>query len=289
MTNLIQPSNSITPLFYSGVPDMTGDDNDALSFDVVDFANMCIEAVYVIDFVKRKFHFVGCHDFFLCGHSVDEVMSLGYDFYSEIIPSKDLPLMENIHAAILQRLQTMDHPEAINYFSFSIHIRNGSKYVMAYHKIKPVFVHGHLRYGICLLVNSVMKRSGHLCAYYFDNTVYDEYKPSIGRWLRHKVQLLTDREKDVLILAKQGKSHKEIADTLSITHQSVRNILTSLYNKFNVNSTMQAVIYATNRRLVYSASKCSNFQEMGLPPTYKRKLSKQVESQYKNRNSVHLY
>jgi len=268
---MLQPSESITPQFFAGVPGITGDESDnTLPLGIYDFSNMCIEAVYVIDFLKRGFHFVGCHDLFLCGHTVTEAMTLGYDFFPLIVCPKDMPLLINMHAAILQRLQSLAHPEAVNYFSFFIRIRNGTKFLMAYQKIKPVFINGQLRYGICIMASSVMQRSGHLCAYYFDNTAFDEYMPCKNRWVRHKIKPLSDREKDVLQLAKQGLVMKEIADQLSISPHSVRNILASLYLKFSVNGMMQAVIFATNHRLMFTSKKCANFQELGLPPVCQR-------------------
>jgi DNA-binding CsgD family transcriptional regulator len=267
----IHPPESITPQFYSDAPEITGNDSiDALPFGIYDFSSICIEAVYVIDFLKQNFQFVGQHDFFLCGYTVTEAMALGYDFYTRIVHPKDLPLLVNMHNAILNRLQSLDHPEAINYFSFFIRLKSGTKHLMAYHKLKPVFVDGQLRYGICILASSVLQRPGHLCAYYFDNTAFDEYKPSRDKWIRHKIKKLSAREQDVLQLAKQGKLHKEIADALEISPNSVRNTLASLYLKFSINGMMQAVVYATNHRLLFTAKKCSTYQELGLPPEYKR-------------------
>ena len=42
-------------------------------FNLHDFSTMCMEASYVIDFLKGGFQYVADRDFFLCGHSVDDV------------------------------------------------------------------------------------------------------------------------------------------------------------------------------------------------------------------------
>jgi hypothetical protein len=105
MTNSIQSTDSVTSRFYKNVPIIVGDENDDnFPFELESFASMCIEAVYVIDFRKRCFCYVADHDFFLCGHGVDEAMASGYEFYSEVIHREDLPLLETMHSAILQRL-----------------------------------------------------------------------------------------------------------------------------------------------------------------------------------------
>ena len=60
-----------------------------------------------------------------------------------------------------------------------------------------------------------------------------EYKPSAER------ALLTKREGELLTLFKQGLSTKEIAWHLNISHNTVRNIKSKLFEKFNVNNTIE--------------------------------------------------
>ena len=51
-------------------------------------------------------------------------------------------------------------------------------------------------------------------------------------------------------VAKQELTGKEIADIISISYQDLRNILTSIYRKFNVRTRKQAEIFANNHRIV---------------------------------------
>jgi DNA-binding NarL/FixJ family response regulator len=55
---------------------------------------------------------------------------------------------------------------------------------------------------------------------------------------------LSDREMEVLSCVVKGKSNKEIAVVLSISHQTVKNHVTSILRKFNVDDRTQAVVYA---------------------------------------------
>jgi DNA-binding CsgD family transcriptional regulator len=60
-----------------------------------------------------------------------------------------------------------------------------------------------------------------------------EYKPSaIGK-------RLSNRENDVVRLIKQGFTTKEIAWHLSLSHNTVRNIKSKMFAKFNVNNTIE--------------------------------------------------
>lgn len=61
---------------------------------------------------------------------------------------------------------------------------------------------------------------------------------------------LTERELEVLLAAAQGLRNKEIARDLGITERTVKAHLTSVYNKFGVDSRAAAVAVAAQRDLL---------------------------------------
>jgi len=58
---------------------------------------------------------------------------------------------------------------------------------------------------------------------------------------------LSDREMEVLSCVVRGMSNKEIATLLGISHQTVKNHVTSILRKFSVEDRTQAVVYALQR------------------------------------------
>ena len=58
---------------------------------------------------------------------------------------------------------------------------------------------------------------------------------------------LSDREMEVLACVVRGMSNKEIASLLGISHQTVKNHVTSILRKFGVEDRTQAVVYALKR------------------------------------------
>jgi DNA-binding NarL/FixJ family response regulator len=58
---------------------------------------------------------------------------------------------------------------------------------------------------------------------------------------------LSEREMEVLNCVVQGMSNKEIASALGISHQTVKNHVTSILRKFGVDDRTQAVVYALRR------------------------------------------
>ena len=61
---------------------------------------------------------------------------------------------------------------------------------------------------------------------------------------------LTPKEKEILDYMAQGYLNKQIADTLSVNEQTIKNHVTSILRKLNVNARTQAVIVAIKKGLV---------------------------------------
>lgn len=72
---------------------------------------------------------------------------------------------------------------------------------------------------------------------------------------------LSDREMEVLSCVVRGMSNKEIATLLGISHQTVKNHVTSILRKFGVEDRTQAVVYALKRGWVKLQSAQEKSQE----------------------------
>lgn len=64
------------------------------------------------------------------------------------------------------------------------------------------------------------------------------------------LELLTDREHDILELLAQGADNNKIAKTLHISEKTVRNRLSGIFNKLHVNNRTQAALYAMKGKIV---------------------------------------
>jgi len=61
---------------------------------------------------------------------------------------------------------------------------------------------------------------------------------------------LTDRETEVLKLLSKGMLNKEIANVLFISEKTVKNHISSIFRKLNVQDRTQAAVYAIKNRIV---------------------------------------
>lgn len=68
--------------------------------------------------------------------------------------------------------------------------------------------------------------------------------------MAHVTNALTDREKQVVDLICKGMKNKEIGEQLFITETTVRHHLTSVFNKLEITSRLELVIYAFKNHLV---------------------------------------
>jgi DNA-binding NarL/FixJ family response regulator len=59
----------------------------------------------------------------------------------------------------------------------------------------------------------------------------------------NKLNSLTEREKDVLLLVVQGANNKEIAEKLVLSEVTVKGHISKILKKLNVNSRIQAVLH----------------------------------------------
>ena len=245
-------------------------DDDHLPFGLEDFASMCNEAIYVIDFRKRCFRFVSRNCFFLCDNSAEEVFLMGYDYFQKVIHNEDFKLFAEMRAAILSRLHGVADLGEINYFSFTVRIKNRSKYMMGFHKLKPVFVDGQVRFGVCLLSSSTLRKRGHLRLHYNNGMDIEEYLPINGKWSKTTMPRLTKREQEIIRLAKLGKKRTEIAEKLHISRHTLRNTKASLFTKLNVTSMMQAISYVVEHQLLFTSQALANGQILATQAVHKR-------------------
>lgn len=67
---------------------------------------------------------------------------------------------------------------------------------------------------------------------------------------RDKIELLTKREREVLIQVANGMFNKEIADSLLISERTVKNHISSIFKKIEVSDRTQAAVFAIRNNLI---------------------------------------
>jgi DNA-binding NarL/FixJ family response regulator len=66
---------------------------------------------------------------------------------------------------------------------------------------------------------------------------------------RRPADTLTSRERMIISYLVQGRRNREIGQQLSITEQTVKNHLRSIYDKVGVSDRLELVLYAIHQRI----------------------------------------
>ena len=131
-------------------------------------------------------------------------------------------------------------PEEHHMYRIGLHYRfkrQDGQFIYLYdEKATPAFKPGNLYYGLFRDVTNERVFTGVKAEVYKQEITVSkiqEYKPSASR------NPLSKREKELVTLIKQGLSTKEIAWSLNISHNTVRNIKSKLFEKYNVSNSIE--------------------------------------------------
>lgn len=228
-------------------------ENRSIIFDLV--SSMISDLLFVFDFAGKSFIYNILKNDLLSFSHTD--VALDYEYLKNIVYPKDRDFLEDVFNVITASLNNkILLIDTIGYFSFLLRLntRLSSKgkysYFMTYVKLKPIWEYGQLKYGICLLSSSVIRKQDNQIFVYYKSKEYSIYSFRTNEWEHFSFSPLTNRQNEMLMWAQQGFSMKETALKMNISDKTVENIRSSLFEKFGVSSIEQAIQYASNRRLI---------------------------------------
>jgi two-component system, NarL family, nitrate/nitrite response regulator NarL len=103
-----------------------------------------------------------------------------------------------------------------------------------------------------LLVKSIQRVHGG--EIWLDNRIMAEvmkaFAKASGNGPRKDKPLLSDREKEIVLLVAQGYRNKQIGGKLFISEQTVKNHLHNIFDKLGVSDRLELALYAIHHRLI---------------------------------------
>lgn len=220
-------------------------------------SSMLTETLVIFDFVQKEIRYMSNNNLILYDSVQEPPKEINYDFFKQGIHQEDISFWGDIHDIILNSLDNDELVvDQINYFSFLLRVKimlsySGlCDYAMVYVKLKPQWLNEQLRYGICLLSASVIrKQSNRLCVHY-KNLDYLDYSFKTKKWKHYQFDPLSKRQKEMLLWAQHGLSLKETAVKMNVSDKTIESMRCRLFEKLGVNTIEQAIQYASNRRLI---------------------------------------
>lgn len=204
---------------------------------------MIPSSLFVLDMVQKRFCYIKPDDLFLCGHSMEEAMTLGYDFFSKIIHPEDLPLWKSFLGNLSRTLQE-NSDEWSDYFGlfrllpkYPFITKSLERY--SYHRLIPVRKESGHYYLIGIVSDSKCKKIG--C--YRNGAsrfIYQAYNPKKRGWHIQQIPLLSRRELEILAIATGEQDLHFIAEKLCLSYYTIRSHVSSIKRKLKVQDLREA-------------------------------------------------
>ena len=217
------------------------------------FANTTYQSVYIIDYFRKNFLYVSPNPLFLCGMSAEAVKGLGYQFYIDHVPAKEVDMLLEINKAGFSFINDVPLEEKSKYtISYDFHLVNGREKILINHKLTALACQSDGAVWLSLAVVSLSTHSdaGHITMHCQDKSEYWEYDLDFHCWEKRTAPILNETEKEILTLSMQGLTITSIAERIHRAVDSVKSARRRLFEKLEVNNISEAISYATNYKLL---------------------------------------
>lgn len=222
---------------------------------VVDaFARTTYNSIYIIDYEKKGFEYVSSNPLFLCGHSSEEVKEMGYEFYFKYVPKEDLDLLLKINTVGFDLYEQVPVEERKDYtisYDFLLKSEDGNK-ILINQKLTPLFLteEGKLWKAICIISLSHGKQSGNIKVFKKGDHKVLKYNLSKDYWETSDQIVLSEREKEIIQLSIRGYTINNIAEKIHLSPDTIKFHRKKLFEKLGVANISEAIVFATNNRLL---------------------------------------
>ncbi|CAA0163304.1 putative transcriptional regulator [Tenacibaculum maritimum] len=218
------------------------------------FARTTYKSIYVIDYQKKGFEFVSENPLFLCGHTPEEVKEMGYLFYFNYVIPEDIELLLRINTVGFDFYEQIPIKERIDYsISYDFHLKNQEgKVFLINQKLTPLFLtnEGKIWKAICIISLSNEQNSGNIRISKKGENKTFKYDLQGDFWKTEERIGLSKREKEILRYSVRGFTINEMAVPMCVSPDTVKFHRRKLFDKLDVTNISEAIVYATNNKLI---------------------------------------
>ncbi|RLK07692.1 response regulator transcription factor [Tenacibaculum discolor] len=218
------------------------------------FARTTYKSIYVIDYQKKGFEYVSENPLFLCGHTPKEVEEMGYLFYFNYVISEDVELLLKINTIGFDFYDKIPLKERIAHsisYDFQLKNQEGKSFLIN-HKLTPIFLteEGKIWKAICIISLSNEQNSGNIkISKKGENKIF-KYDLNGNYWKTEEKIELSKREKEILRFSVRGYTINEMSEPICVSPDTVKFHRKKLFEKLGVTNISEAIVYATNNKLI---------------------------------------
>ncbi|ROI10084.1 LuxR family transcriptional regulator [Chryseobacterium sp. H3056] len=210
-------------------------------------------SMYVIDYQLKNFEYVSDNPFFLCGHTPEEVMELGYAFYFRYVSEEDVEMLVKVNEIGFSFFSRIPVEDRKNYsISYDFHLLDHGEKILVNHKLTPIFMtdEGKIWKALCVVSLSSSASAGNIILSKTGGDSFRELDLATGIWIIVDKEKLTDRELQILRLHAQGLTINEISNRMFIAVDTVKFHRRKLFERLQVRNIAEALAYVKNKKLL---------------------------------------
>ncbi|MFI3296234.1 MAG: LuxR C-terminal-related transcriptional regulator [bacterium] len=217
------------------------------------FARSTYKYVYMIDYYKKDFMYISNNLLNTLNLRLEQIKEVGYNIFSNFIPEDEQEMILEINNARVEFFKSQpveDHKEWI--LTYDTHIISGKHKRLVNHTITPIYLtkDGDMWIALCTIALSPNNEPGNIIMRKVDSNTYYEYSLSTHKWNEKRIAVLSQEEKDVLILSTQGYTMTEISEKMCKSVDTIKSYKRKIFTKLNVNNISEAIGNATNYKLL---------------------------------------
>ena len=217
------------------------------------FSRITYETIYVIDYFKMGFDYASENPLFLCGHSAQEFLEMGYEFYEKYVEEDDLAILTTINEYAFQFFEKLPVEDRKLYtISYDLKLINRDKPIFVHQKITPIFLteKGRIWKAICVVSLSMNQDSGNVTITKHGSEKIWHFDLATKKWEESKKESLNEREKQILHFSAQNFSIKEISEKLFLSADTIKFHRRKIFEKLDVSNISEALAFATANKLL---------------------------------------
>ena len=209
-------------------------------------------SLYIFDYIEKKFVYISENNKITCGYSVDEIESMGVDFFRIILYGDDMETFTKINDFGLNLFfNKLELSERCNYWaSYDLRVVTKENEIHLYNfRFSPLVVDadGNLVLAMVQVDASTNKKPGNFLIYSINEHKFFEYNFEKDRLIPLKQRLLNNNEKKVLNLLARGLTINKVGNELSFDSNTMDYYNRSIISKLKVLNMKEAVFLYAKR------------------------------------------
>ena len=213
------------------------------------------KSIFIVDLIKRNFLYVSSNPLFLCGLPASEVLKKGYRHFFDQVDRKEVQMIRRATKTSLKFIQEMDISNRMKYkVSYDYKLRHiiSQEDVLVNQQVTPLKLtdDGDVWLALCSVALSPQQEVGNITITCQDSPPKWVLESGRNRWSEMHIAHLSQLEKQVVILANQGYSTKDIATKMCKSVDSIKWYRKTLFAKIGVETITEAIAYSTLHKLI---------------------------------------